>query len=388
MDKRNAEIVGAGFAGLTAACALAQRGWSVRVHERADRLRTTGAGIYLYENGLRVLEAVGAYEAAVKGAPFAHTREVRDGNDQLISVHRWSGSRVFSVVRQNVINALAAVAARAGVEIVTNSEGSGATADGELTLTDGRRIRTDLVIAADGSNSRLRDGLGLLAKRKYLVDGCTRLLMDKNAAERQATESAKTDGTTMDGAKTDGAKTIEYWSGTRRVLYTPCSETDVYMALTMLDSDDIAKAVPVRKNEWKRAFPHLEALIDRIGEQGRYDRFELIRLKRWSAGRIAVIGDAAHALPPNIGQGGGCAMMNALSLAVFLERENDIAAGLEKWEHHERPLTEHTQRISYFLGLPTTWPPALRSTVLGLAGRSKWLVRQRTRTALHRPTGT
>ena len=60
MSQRHAEIAGAGFAGLTAACALAQRGWSVRVHERADRLRTTGAGIYIYENGLRVLEVVGA----------------------------------------------------------------------------------------------------------------------------------------------------------------------------------------------------------------------------------------------------------------------------------------------------------------------------------------
>ena len=112
MSKRHAEIVGGGFAGLTAACALAQRGWSVRVHERADRLRTTGAGIYIYENGLRVLEAVGAYDAAIKGAPFAHTREVRDGSDRLISVHRWAGSRVFSIVRQNVINALADFARR------------------------------------------------------------------------------------------------------------------------------------------------------------------------------------------------------------------------------------------------------------------------------------
>ena len=48
MTQRHAEVVGAGFAGLTAACALAQRGWSVRVHERADALRTTGAGIYIY----------------------------------------------------------------------------------------------------------------------------------------------------------------------------------------------------------------------------------------------------------------------------------------------------------------------------------------------------
>jgi 2-polyprenyl-6-methoxyphenol hydroxylase-like FAD-dependent oxidoreductase len=388
MRKRYAEIVGAGFAGLTAACALAQRGWSVRVHERADQLRTTGAGIYIYENGLRVLEAVGAYDAAVKGAPFAHTREVRDGRDRLISVHRWQGSRVYSIVRQNVINALADAAVRAGVEIVTNSAAWSATPEGELSLADGRRIKADLIVGADGSNSRLRDCLGLLAKRKYLVDGCTRLLMDKTADERAKPDGAKPDGAKPDGAMTDGAKTIEYWSGTRRVLYTPCSETDIYIALTMLDSDAAAKAVPVRKDEWTRAFPHLETLIGRIGAQGRYDRFDLIKLKRWSAGRVAIVGDAAHALPPNIGQGGGCAMMNALALAVYLERDRDVAAALETWERNERPLTEHTQRVSYFLGLPTTWPPALRGLTLGMVGRSKWLTAQRTRTALHRPTGT
>jgi len=373
MSKQHAEIVGAGFAGLTAACALAQRGWSVRVHERAERLRTTGAGIYIYENGLRVLETLGAYDAAVKNAPFAHTREVRDGRDRLISVHRWTGSRVYSIVRQNVIDALAASARRAGVEFVTRSMATAAAPDGELTLAGGGRVKADLIVAADGSNSRLRDGLDLLARRKYLVDGCTRLLLDKNASEREVT---------------DGATTIEYWSGTRRVLYTPCSDTDIYVALTMLDSDAAAKTVPVRKDIWKRAFPHLEALIERIGEQGRYDRFDMIRLKRWSIGRVAVVGDAAHALPPNIGQGAGCAMMNALSLAVYLERENSIETAMQTWEQRERPLTEHTQRISYWLGLPTTWPPALRAATLAIAGRSKWLVRQRTRTALHRPTGT
>jgi 2-polyprenyl-6-methoxyphenol hydroxylase-like FAD-dependent oxidoreductase len=144
----------------------------------------------------------------------------------------------------------------------------------------------------------------------------------------------------------------------------------------------------VLRDSWKRAFPHLETLIDRLGEQGRYDRFELIKLRRWSAGRAAIIGDAAHALPPNIGQGGGCSMMNALSLAVHLDREPDVLAALDTWERNERPITDHTQRISVLLGLPTTWPPRLRAVTLALAGRSKWLTRQRTRTALHRPTGT
>ena len=190
--KRHAEIAGAGFAGLAAACALAQRGWSVRVHERGQRLRTTGAGIYIYENGLRVLAALGAYEEAVKGAPFAHTREVRDDRNRVISVHRWQGSRVFSIVRQRVIDALAAAAMRAGAEIVTGSVATGASSDGELALADGRKLKADLIVGADGSNSAVRDALGLLAKRKYLVDGATRLLIAKTERERLATDGIDT----------------------------------------------------------------------------------------------------------------------------------------------------------------------------------------------------
>jgi 2-polyprenyl-6-methoxyphenol hydroxylase-like FAD-dependent oxidoreductase len=101
-----------------------------------------------------------------------------------------------------------------------------------------------------------------------------------------------------------------------------------------------------------------------------------------------VIGDAAHAIPPNIGQGAGCAMMNALSLAVFLERCADMTAALEEWERAERPLTNHTQRISLLFGMPAFWPPRLRALFYSAAARSKWLTEQRTRTARHIPTGT
>ena len=158
---RHAEIAGAGFAGLAAATALAQRGWSVRVHERADRLRATGAGIYLYENGLRVLEALGAYAEAVRGAPLAHTRETRDEHDRVLAVHCWGGtSRVFSILRQQVIDALAAAARRAGAEIVTNSQAVAATpAKASSSSPTGERITADLVVAADGANSTLRDSL-------------------------------------------------------------------------------------------------------------------------------------------------------------------------------------------------------------------------------------
>jgi hypothetical protein len=73
---------------------------------------------------------------------------------------------------------------------------------------------------------------------------------------------------------------------------------------------------------------------------------------------------------------------------VHLDGAADIPAALAAWEARERPITEHTQRISVWLGVPTTWPPALRNLTFRLIGKSNWLVRQRIKTALHRPTGT
>ncbi len=371
---RQAEVVGGGFAGLASACALAQRGWKVRLHERDAALRTTGAGIYIYENGLRVLEALGAYDEAIRGAPLVVCREVRDEMDNLISVHPWKGgNRVYSIVRQQIINVLAGIAEKAGVEILTRSEPVAASAAGEIEFGNGRRIKADLVVCADGVNSRLRNSLGVGMRRKFLQDGAVRCLIAKIPAEMASAKECTT---------------IEYWSGTRRILYTPCSPTQIYVALTMLHRDELARTVPVHKPTWKDSFAFLAPLIDRLGGDGRYDRFELIKLDRWSTGRTAIVGDAAHALPPNIGQGGGTAMMNALSMAVYLERSNDVERALSDWERQERPLTEHAQRMSVLMGMPTTWPSPFRKIFYQFAARSKWMIRQRTKIVTHRSTGT
>ena len=368
--ERRAEVVGGGFAGLSAACALAQRGWRVRVHERADALRTAGAGINIYDNGLRVLEALGALEETIRDGARAKLRETRDQDDRLLAVHHWN-TRVYGVLRQRMIDALAAAARRAGAEILTSSEGVSATPDGELRLVSGETIRADLVVAADGVNSRIRDALGLVDVRRSLRDGCIRVLIPTRSPEEGL-----------------DPRTIEYWSGHRRLLFNPCSTTHLYLALSMPHDDVAGRAMPVDKALWTQSFPHLGDLIGRIGEDGRYDRFEYIRLKRWSAGKVAVSGDAAHALPPNIGQGAGCAMMNALSLAVFLDRHERVQEGLIEWEKQERPLTDHSQRISRLFGMPTFWPAPMRTFFYSVAAQSKWLTAQRTKTARHVPTGT
>ena len=68
MSKRTAEIAGAGLAGLALAVRLAQLGWQVTLHERNSELRMFGAGIWLWENGLRSLQVLGAYDAALARA--------------------------------------------------------------------------------------------------------------------------------------------------------------------------------------------------------------------------------------------------------------------------------------------------------------------------------
>jgi 2-polyprenyl-6-methoxyphenol hydroxylase-like FAD-dependent oxidoreductase len=70
--RRRAEVVGGGIAGLSAATALARHGWQVRLHERGRELREIGAGIFLWENALRGLAAIGALaDATARGGKLA-----------------------------------------------------------------------------------------------------------------------------------------------------------------------------------------------------------------------------------------------------------------------------------------------------------------------------
>jgi 2-polyprenyl-6-methoxyphenol hydroxylase-like FAD-dependent oxidoreductase len=371
---RRAEIAGAGIAGLATAIALAQRGWAVRIHERAPVLRDSGAGIYLWENALRVLEALGA-SSAVEGGHRAYAFETRDENNAVTSCIRWdspTAPRLLTVTRERLHRAMVDAAIAAGVKILTRSEAVDADPTGTLTLADGNRISADLIVVADGVHSQIRERLALTKRHRVLPDGCIRLMIVVSNEESHAE---------------DGKKYIEWYAGSRRFLHTPCGGNEVYLALVAMDSDTDAKALPVRKETWKKSFPHLAPLIDRIDDQGRWDRFEVVRLKRWSKGRVALVGDAAHAQPPNLGQGGACAMMMGLALAAHLDRAASIEAGLSSWEESERELIEHTQTSSWLYGVVANWPRFAREPAFALIGHTKFSMR-RMRVASHKPTGT
>lgn len=107
--------------------------------------------------------------------------------------------------------------------------------------------------------------------------------------------------------------------------------------------DAEATALPLRRDIWVPDFPELAPVIARVASDHRYDPYETCKLTRWSAGHVAIIGDAAHAMVPSLGQGAGMAMMNALSLAIAVSDAASIPDALAAWEARERPLTEYAQ---------------------------------------------
>ena len=376
--KRHAEIAGAGFAGLTVAIALLQRGWTARVHERSASLRAEGFGIAIQQNGLRTLQALGLDELTLQRSIKIQRRVLCDSTgkataDLGISKHQ------IRISRKLLIEAMASKISELGGEIIANSEVSAAEIGGELQTTTGRKLKADVIIAADGQASVVRKSVGLVPRVRMKSDGALRLVIRRQAEE-------------VPPEGPEFGVTVENWAGHRRLIYSPCSRDELYVAMSCLASDATGTMVPIDFESWRRSLPHLNGLFDRIREEAnwsvvKWDRFKTIALPSWSAGKIAVVGDAAHAMPPNLAQGGGCAMMNALSLATSLAESTTVLRALKEWERRERRLIEHTQRWSSLYGAVTSWSEGARTLAFAAVERSSWLQRQLQMAARHPPYG-
>jgi 2-methyl-3-hydroxypyridine 5-carboxylic acid dioxygenase len=324
----HAEIAGAGFAGLAAAAALAQRGWTVCVHEAADEPRSDGAGIYVHPFAQDVLRRIGAFAALEQAAFMPMQREIHvDGT--LRSTTDTTGlfrTTTRFALHRAVLNAAIA----AGVHITVRSRAVGADPAGALLLENGERRPADLVIAADGVRSALAQATALPMQRVRHKDGITRVMLDR---------------TFMQGPDWDKIiDSYDYRIRPLRILYTPCGPNVCYLCLMAPSTDTQASTVPVDTALWARSFPHLAPALQRIGQAGRHDHYTTTIMPNWWTGAVAVIGDAAHAMPSALGQGAGVSMLNAVGMADAVATAPNLPTGLAAWEAALRPVVEQWQR--------------------------------------------
>ena len=376
IQRGHAEIVGAGFGGLVAAISLAQRGWTVRVHERRASLRHEGYGIAIHKNMACIFSEFGILNDVLAGGMKIDRRDSMDSRGNVV-LSRPTLRSPYRIDRAHIIALLADRARAAGVDIQFEAPVKSALPDGTVILANGRQHRADLVVVADGINSTIRDDLGLLRRRIWGRDCGVRVTIPRKPEEI----AGDVQGTVM----------IEAWADRRRVIYCPVTKAEFYVLLTCTARDTAAHQTPIDPAAWARSFPWMRGLFDRIRDEAdwsrtRWDRFQTIRLKRWSVGCVAVLGDAAHAMPPYLAQGAGHAMMNALGLAASLETAASLEEALQQWEARERPLTEHTQLWTRIYGTTMFLPKALKKVSIQVE-KLPWVSEQYLKTANHVPTG-
>lgn len=363
MPQRAATIVGGGIGGLAAAIALHRRGWRVEVLERAPEFTEIGAGISLWPNALRALDALGLADTVRALGAIEAAGGVRDRKGRWLTrtdnaeLTRRFGHPLLVLHRADLLRALAE--ALPADSLRPDSEVTEVRDDdhGPVVEHPGGESRPDLVIGADGLRSAVRGALWPRAAGPRYAG---------YSAWRMVTEP-------LADPPAEGAAT---WGRGERFGYTAlpggrmyCFATASLPAGTTGDSSEHDELLR-RFGSWPDPIPRLLAAVPPDAVL-RHDLYDLPPLPSFVRGRVALLGDAAHAMTPNLGQGACQALEDAVTLAHCLDSApDDMAAALHSYDLLRRPRTQAITRRSARLGDmgQLAWPPAvlLRDTAARL----------------------
>lgn len=360
-------VIGAGIGGLAAAAGLCAAGWDVTVCERAGSLEPVGVALALAPNGLRALDAIGAGDA-LRALAVPQELGIRrcDGRWLMRStsgrmVSDRFGDPVILLPRAAVIDALAARVPGGVLSLATEvtSVESGGKAAARVATTAGE-LDADLVVAADGIGS---------ASRSALFPGHPGLRYAGFTTWRLLT-----------GPVTGQVPMAESWGRGTVFGVMPLSGGRVYCyAAAPADpgarADDELSELVRLFGRWHEPIPGLLA-ITRPQDVLRHDVAELAApLPSFHRGRAALLGDAAHPMTPNLGQGACQALEDAAVISWLAAGTGpDAVTGmLDRYTAARLPRTTDVVRWSRRAATMTTWasPPAVafRNTVARLTGR-------------------
>lgn len=351
-----ATIVGGGIGGLTAAVAFHQRGWEVEVLERAPEFTEIGAGLSIQPNALRALDVLGLGDRLRSGGladPFAGVRRAdgrwlfrNDVADLKRRFGQWATVHRADLI-DLLVDALPAQALRPGTD-VREVRPDGVVVHGGGTVT------ADLVVGADGVHSVTRRSLWPDAPGPRYVGYTTwRFIVPPHPI----------------------TGSVETWGRGERFGHLPMPDGRVYcylMANAPIRSRTGLDQLRERFAGWHDPIP---ALLSAAEEHtvSQHDSYQLPELPTYVSGTVALLGDAAHAMTPNLGQGACQALEDAVTLALVVDTLG-VRAGLEEYDRSRRPRTQMITRRSLQAGAPAHWtsPPAiaLRDALLPRLPRS------------------
>lgn len=353
MPQRAATVVGGGIGGLAAAIALHRRGWRVEVLERAPEFTEIGAGISLWPNALRALDALGLADTVRAIGAVEATGGVRDRRGRWLArtdnaeLVRRFGHPLLVVHRADLLKALTEAlppeCLRSGSEVTAvRDDGDG------LVVRHGRgESRSDLVIGADGLRSAVRRAHWPDAPGPRYAGYTAWRMVTEPLAEPPAEGAAA-------------------WGRGERFGYTAlpggrmyCFATASLPPGTAFGSTEHAELLR-RFGSWPDPVPYLLAAVP-TNTVLRHDLYALPPLTSFVRGRVALLGDAAHAMTPNLGQGACQALEDAVTLAACLDGTPEVTAALRSYDRLRRPRTQAVARRSARLGAigQLSWPPAV-----------------------------
>jgi salicylate hydroxylase len=340
-SRLRAAIVGGGIGGLAAACSLASRGIDVTVFEQAAALGEVGAGVFIYPNSLRQLERIGLGEAlAAVGAKVGSGSEYYRMDGSVVGSilttdsNGWNG--MYGMHRADLLNALAATLPASSIHTGYRCVGLEQSADAaRLQFSNGETAQADIVIAADGIQSVLQKYVVTPAPPEYSGVRAYRGLLPRDKIPGWREEAH------------------QVWMGDRKhfmvfpvrsgrllnyVGFVPTQNQTVESWSAVGDRDEFAAFF----DGWD---PRVVGLLEKVETcfwWGLYDRKPLAS---WTSGRLVLLGDAAHAMLPHLGQGANQAIEDGVALAVLLEGRDaaEVPDILPRYEKLRRVRTDLIQ---------------------------------------------
>jgi 2-polyprenyl-6-methoxyphenol hydroxylase-like FAD-dependent oxidoreductase len=315
---RTAAVVGGGIGGLAVANGLTRAGWTVTVFERAAAQPTTGTGLGIWPSALRALDRLGlggAARAAGRRQPSGAIRRPDGSRIATIDVdrvERQHGEPVYLLSRPALLGLLADALPAGIVRYAT-------------PVTDPASLRAgyDVVIGADGINSAVRAAaFGDAAGLRYagVIAWRGTVALDLDAGGETWGRGVKFGLTPQEPGRTN-------WYGV-----LPAAED--YQP----PGGDLAQ---LRRlfGTWHDPIPRVLDLID-PDTVLRHGLHYLASLPSYTTGNVALLGDAAHAMTPDLGQGACQAMIDAVALTDALTGGDDTAAALARYDRERRPATQ------------------------------------------------